>query len=132
MIDILNQVFDAVYPFIEPLVPNGGFVSEFVPKPAQLPHVYLDEIENAPDARTVDSGSNEWSSIVSYESNIYARSKSECRAIQAAMDRAMVETLGFVKVQSQSVPNLADRSIHRITSRYRGGVTQVGDLYKPR
>ena len=131
MIDIETLVFDAVYPFIESLVPEGGFVSEYVPAPKVLPHVYLAEIDNTPDRRTADTGMREWSSIVSYESNVYARSKTECRAIQSALDAAMVGTLGFNKMQGQFVPNLADRNIYRIVARYSRGVTHSGDLYRP-
>ena len=132
MIDIEDQVFDAVYPFIEPLVAEGGFVSEFVPEPASFPHAYLCEIDNNPDAKTADSGEREWSSIVAYESQIYAMSKSECRQIQQAMDDAMVRLMGFTKLQGQFAPNLADRSIYRMVARYQRGVTRSGDMYKPR
>ena len=93
MIDIETQVFNAVYPFIENLVPAGGFTSEYVPKPAKFPHVELAEMDNHPDHRTADSGAHEWSSIVSFESNVYARSKPECRTIQAALDDAMVSMM---------------------------------------
>lgn len=130
MIDIENNIFDAVYPFIEPLVPDGGFVSEYVPEPASLPHVYLCEIDNYPDRRTADTGRREWSSVIVYESNVYATSKEECRRIQAALDSAMVEMMGFSKTQGTFVPNLADRTIYRIVSRYSRGVTHNGDLYR--
>jgi len=131
MIDIETQVFDAVYPFIEALVPEGEFVSEYVPQPAKLPHVYMTEIDNTPDKRTSDSARREWSSILVYETQVYARSKPECRLIQSALDQAMVETLGFSKTGGQFVPNLADRMIYRIVARYTRGVTQSGDLYRP-
>ncbi len=131
MIDIEYQVFDTVYPFIEELVPEGGFVSEFVPAPASLPHVCLQEIDNRPDPRTKDTGKHEWSSIVTYESQVYATDKATCRTIQAALDSAMVDTMGFTKTQGQFIPNLADQMIYRIVARYVRGVTQSGDFYKP-
>lgn len=131
MIDIETDVFDAVYPFIEPLVPEGGFVSEYVPKPMALPHVSLYESDNTPDRRTADTGKREWSCIVVYESSVYARSKPECRAIQAALDSAMVEMMGFTKLNGNFIPNLPDRTIYRIVARYTRGVTHNGDFYRP-
>ena len=130
MIDVENDVFNAVYPFVAPLVPEGGFVSEFVPEPASLPHVYLCEIDNYPDRRTADSGRREWSSVITYESNVYATSKEECRRIQAALDSGMVEKIGFSKTQGMFVPNLADRTIYRIVSRYTRGVDHMGNFYR--
>ena len=132
MIDIETQVFDAAYPYIEYMVPKGSFTSEFVRKPARFPHVYLCEIDNYPDRRTADSGTPEWSSIVAYESQIFAKSKEQCRRIQAKLDEAMVELLGFSKIQGQFVPNLPDQNIYRIVARYRRGVTRTGDMYVPR
>lgn len=132
MIDVETMVFDAVWPFIESLVPEGGFVSEFVPEPASFPHVYLAEIYNTPDGNTADTGKREWSSIISYESQVYATSKAECRTIQKALDEGMVDTLGFEKTRGEFVPNLADQTIYRIVARYIRGVTHSGDLYKPR
>lgn len=131
MIDIEQGLFDAVYPYLVDLVPEGGFVSEYVPEPASLPHVYLAEIDNTPDRRTADSGRREWSSILTYEANVYAHDKLTCRAIQTALDRAMVETMGFTKLSGQYVPNLDDPRIFRIVSRYTRGVTQSGDMYRP-
>ena len=131
MIDIECDVFDAVYPFIEHLVPTGGFVSEYVPEPASIPHVYLCEIDNTPDKRTADTGRREWSSIVTYESQTYARSKDECRTIQSALDEAMVDMMGFTKTEGQFIPNLADQRIYRMVARYTRGVTRNGDLYRP-
>ena len=131
MIDIENDVIDAVYPFLSGLVPNGGLVSEYVHKPAFLPHVYLSEIDNTPDGHTLESGEREWSSIVTYEAQVYGRSKPECRSIQAALDEAMVRTLGFRKLQAQFIPNMEDAAVYRIVARYTAGVTRTGDLYKP-
>lgn len=131
MIDIECEVFDTVFPYLEEFVPEGGFVSEFVPDPASLPHVYLHEIDNRPDRKTSDSGYREWSAIVTFESQVYATDKGQCRTIQAALDSAMIGALGFTKTQGQAIPNLADPMIHRIVARYERGVDRFGNLYRP-
>lgn len=131
MIDKEYQIFDAVYPYLEELLPAGGFVSEFVAKPAALPHVSLIEIDNYTDRRTVDSGNWEWSSIVTYESNVYATDKDSCRTIQSALDDAMIGKMGFTKTSGQFTPNLDDPRIYRIVARYTRGITRDGNFYRP-
>lgn len=131
MIDIEVDVFDAVYPYIADLVPEGGFVSEYVPAPAFLPHVSLMEIDNIPDGKTRETGNSEYSSIVTFEAQVFATSRADCRQIAAALDDAMIGHMGFSKVMGQQIPNQADIRIFRYVARFRRGVTRTGDLYKP-
>ena len=131
MIDIEADIFDAVYPYLENLVPAGGFVSEYVPAPAKLPHVSMMEIDNVPDAETRDSGHHEYSSIVTYEAQVFATSRAALRAIAVALDDAMVGKMGFTKTMGQQIPNLADVSVHRYVARFRRGVDNQKNLYRP-
>ena len=131
MIDIEVDVFNAVYPYLSDLVPEGEFTSEYVPSPAALPHVSLMEIDNIPDGRTRDTGRSEYSSIVTFESQVFATSKAACREIVTALDNAMVGMMGFTKLMGQQIPNRDDARIYRYVARYRRGVTQAGDLYRP-
>lgn len=131
MIDIEVDVFNAVYPYIEGLVPSGGFTSEFVPSPAKLPHVSLVEIDNMPDKRTRDSGHNEYSAIVTFEAQAFASSRAKIKEIAVALDEAMVGMMGFTKNMGQAIPNLADQSVFRYVARFQCGVDQDGNLYKP-
>lgn len=132
MIDVEASIFDAVYEHVAPLVPEGCLTSMYTPEPAGLPFVYLSEIENQTDMRTADSGHHEWSCVIFYEAQVYAESKHECKAIQAALDEAMVEKMGFEKTSGQFVPNLPSPELFRIVSRYKRGVTRTGDLYRAR
>ena len=132
MIDVEVDIFDAVYPFIAPLVPEGNFSSEFDPTVAALPYAVLYEMDNFPDRHTADTGNKEWSDVLTYEARVYSRSKTECRAIMSAMDSAMIGLIGFTKLSGQYVPNLANGDVHQYIARYERGVTQTGDLYKPR
>lgn len=130
MIDIEVDIFNAVYPYLEDLVPEGGFVSEYVPSPAQLPHVSLMEIDNTPDNATRDSGHSEYSAVVTYEAQVYTTSRATCREIAAALDSAMVGMMGFVKTMGQQIPNRDDVAIFRYVARYRRGVDMHGNLYR--
>ena len=130
MIDIEDQVFNAVYPFIEPLVPVGCFTSEYTPTPAALPYAYLSEIDNVPDRKTADSGTHEWSCILTYEAQMFAYSKPEVKAIAMAMDEAMIGLMGFHKTQGQYIPNATDVNVYRYVARYERGVDRMGNLYR--
>ena len=131
MIDIETYVFDAVYPYLSDLVPEGSFTSVYVPAPAAFPHVSLCEMDNYPDKRTMDSGSMEWSSIIVYEAHVYAFSKTECKAVQTALDNAMIGLMGFTKMSGQFIPNIDDPALFQIVSRYERGVDRNHALYKP-
>lgn len=131
MIDIETSVFDAVYPNLVGLVPEGSFTSEYVPAMAVYPHVSLCEIDNYPDKRTADSGTKEWSDVVVFEANVYALSKAECRRVQAALDESMINMLGFIKLSGQFIPNIEDVALYRIVSRYESGVDRGLGLYRP-
>ena len=131
MIDFEIEIFDAVYPFIKDLVPPGGFVSEYVPAPSAFPHVALMEVDNVPDRRTVDSGHYEYSAILTYEAQVYAMDKATCRSIAAALDSAMVGTIGFTKTLGQMIPNQPDPNIFRYVARYTRGVDRGGNTYRP-
>ena len=131
MIDVEVEIFNEVYPYLENMLPVGGFSNEFNPHPASLPYVYLAEIDNYPDRRTADSGTKEYSCVLVYEAQVFALSKQECRDIQAALDQGMIGRLGFQKTSSNQVNNFADETVYRFVTRYRRGVFQDGILYDP-
>lgn len=131
MIDIETIVFDEVYPYVAPLVPEGSFASEFNPQPAKLPHVCLTELDNTPDVRTADSGNREWSAILMYQADAYASTKAGCRELAEAIDEGMIGHLGFRKLSGSFTLNTEDVRIFRYTARYTRGVDQRGNLYRP-
>ena len=89
MNDIETLVFNAVYDDVAPLCAKNGFTSVFVPNPSKFPCANLIEISNITDQRRNSTAEYEDFSIVSYQCEIYAMSKRECRQIAKAMDDAM-------------------------------------------
>lgn len=131
MIDVEEDVFDYVYPYVSSLLPEGGFVSEFVPSPSALPHATLIEMDNIPDSSMRGTADLEEYSLVTYESNVYAESKPACREIMNAIDEGMTR-LGFSRMSMRFVPNLQDTTIYRIVARYRAAVNQDKTVFRKR
>ena len=67
--------------------------------------------------------------VVTYESNVYATDKQECRQIADTLDRAMGR-LNFIRLSMSFIPNLADREIFRITARYQAVAGDNNTLYR--
>lgn len=130
MIDIEADVFDAVYNKLSAIGYND-IESVYVPAPASFPHITLREISNLPDRATMDSGSTENHCIVSFEAQVFAMTKYECREAMTALDNEMI-ALGFARESMESIPNQADISVHRMVARYRGEVDRNKVIYRAR
>lgn len=129
MIDVEDRVFDAVYPHVAPLVPQGCFKSMYVPNPPKFPFATLMEIDNTTDQRMRSSCSEEEYAAVTYEANVYAMDKHGCRMVMDALDRAMF-ALGFTRLALSFIPNLADSMVYRCTGRYRAVADRNNILYR--
>ena len=129
MIDVENHVFDYVYASVSTVVPEGNFVSNYVPAPASFPFVTLMEMDNATDTRHLTSADDEEYAVVTYEANVYAMDKQDCRQIADVLDRAMYR-LNFVRLSTGFIPNLADRTIYRMTARYQAVADTNNIMYR--
>lgn len=118
MIDIEADVFNRVYESVAPLVPQGCFKSVYVPNPPKFPFATLMEMDNFTDKANRSSALDEEYAVVTYEANVYATDKLDCRNVMNALDTEMLR-LGFHRLSMQYVPNLADSTIFRYTSRYQ-------------
>lgn len=118
MIDIEADVFNCVYESVAPLVPQGCFKSVYVPNPPKFPFATLMEMDNFTDKANRSSALDEEYAVVTYEANVYATDKFDCRNVMNALDTEMLR-LGFHRISMQFVPNIADNTIFRYTSRYQ-------------
>lgn len=129
MIDVEADVFNYVYPDVAPLVPEGCFKSVFVPSPPKFPFATLMEMDNITDAKNRSSARDEDYAVLTYEANVYAMDKVSCRAVMSALDTAMIR-LGFTRLSSQFIPNLADNTIFRYVARYRATADANKVIYR--
>ena len=131
MIDVESLVFDRVYASMSELVPEGNFSSQYVPTASSFPFVTLMEMDNMTDTQHQSTALDEEYAIITYEANVYATDKVECREVMDALDRVMIR-LNFTRISMATIPNLADRTIFRITARYRAVADQNKRLYRHR
>ena len=129
MIDVESAVFDYVYPHISPLVPEGCFRSMYVPNPPKFPFATLMEIDNTVDVRHRSTAVTEEYAVITYEANVYAMDKTECREVMDAMDTALTE-LGFTRLSMSFIPNLADSTLYRMTARFRATADTRNVIYR--
>ena len=129
MIDVEAAVFDYVYPHISPLVPEGCFRSMYVPNPPKFPFATLMEIDNTVDVRHRSTAVTEEYAVITYEANVYAMDKTECREVMDAMDTALTE-LGFTRLSMSFIPNLADSTLYRMTARFRATADTRNVIYR--
>ena len=129
MIDVEARVFDAVYPAVTAVIPAKNFKSQYVPNPAALPFATLYEVSNTTDTRRRGTALDEEYAILTYEANIYALSKAECRSVMDALDTAITR-LGFTRTMMQFIPNLADTRLYRMTARYQAAADGRNVIYR--
>ena len=129
MIDVEADVFDYVYEAVSPLVPKGCFKSVYVPNPSKFPFATLMEMDNMTDKANRSSALHEEYAIITYEANVYATDKFDCRDVMNALDTAMI-SLGFTRLSSQFVPNLSDQTIFRYTARYQATADANKVIYR--
>ena len=129
MIDVETDVFNYVYSSVSAVVPTGCFKSEYVPNPAKFPFVTLIEMDNVTDEHMRASGDTEEYAILTYETNVYAMSKHQCRTVADVLDRKLTE-LGFTRISMGFIPNLADSQVYRLTGRYRAEADANKVIYR--
>ena len=123
MIDMENEVFNAVATALRAsysgITVSGEYAEEF----ARFPAVTLVEADNrvVPSMRTCENMEN--AVTVMYELNVYSNKakekKAEAKAIADTAD-GVLASLGFLRTFRQQVPNLRDATIYRVTCRYIG------------
>lgn len=131
MIDVETEVFDTVYQAVYRLVPEGCVSGVYVPQPPAFPFVTLMETDNATYTRQRSTAVDEEYAVVTYEANVYANDKHECREVMDAIDTALVR-LNFTRLSMAFTPNLADETIFRITARYRAAADTNKRFYRYR
>lgn len=133
MIDVENEVFNAVATAVRAEYPKAYVVGEYVKTPPKFPCVSLIEMDNQSYQRTEDSGGSEHHVSVMYEVNIYSNKsvgkKSECKAIAALIDEQMM-ALGFARTMLQPIPNLDDATIYRMVGRYSAVISENKVIFR--
>ena len=132
MIDIESEVMTLIYNAVHPTYDTAKFESELNLSPSSFPCVCVEEINNANNLSSADSGSNERHANVDYEVSIITNDvsgkKRTAKAIFALIDSAMLSH-GFDRITYQPL-SLDNGTKYRLLLRYQAAVSQNNTIYR--
>ena len=133
MIDIENELFNAVAVSVRLQFPGIFISGEYVKTPPKFPCASLVEMNNTVRESTVSSTHPENHVDVMYELNVYSNKtegkKSECKAIAGYIDSLML-SYGFSRTMLEPIPNMDDATIYRMVGRYVAVVSSDKTIYR--
>ena len=133
MINYEAFIFDRVAKELRPLYKGIFIASENVPTNRTFPCVFLVEVENAINTRTLDSSEEEKFVNVTYELNVYSNKafgkKTECKEIASKVSD-ILRTLGFTRIMLQPIPNIEQPTIYRMVGRYTATISKNGEIFR--
>ena len=130
MNDCEVKVFNRMHAKVAPLCAKNKFVSTIITEPMTgFPASSLIEIDNRTVRSLQSSTPVENFSQVTFQLDVYAMSKSECRAVYAAADDEMI-SMNFTRVSGQYIDNAMNTKVFRYTARYQALVDAEGNLYR--
>lgn len=106
MIDCESEIYRKVAQTVRAAYPNIYMTGVYVRAPASFPCVSLEEKNNVTWRKSRDTENMENHVAVMYEVNVYSNKangrKTECKAIAAVVDEAMMK-LGFTRILNRKI-----------------------------
>ena len=130
MIDREVQIFNRVYAKAAPLCAKGKFSSTIInSKPTALPAASLIEMDNITIRGRQSSTPTENFALITYQLEVYATSKSECRKVYAAVDDEMI-SMNFSRMGGQYINMPENMKLFMYVARYEAAIDADGNLYR--
>ena len=130
MIDCEVKVFNRVYDNVAPKCAKGKFVSTIITEePSAFPAASLIEIDNRTVRSLQSNTPTENYSLITYQLDVYATTKTKCREVYAVADDAMI-ALNFNRMSGQYINNAGNTKVFRYVARYEAIVDAKGNLYR--
>ena len=130
MIDYEVKIFNRVHSAVADLCAPKKFVSAQIVSPTDLPAGSLIEMDNATVTGRQSTSLVENFARITYQLDIFGRSKSECRKVYAAADEAMIG-MNFNRISGHYIDNPGHPGVFRYTARYEAEIDPGGNLYRP-
>ena len=131
MIDVSNEIFNAVATDLRLTYEGIKVVGEYVATPTVFPTVTIDEIQNIP-AHLDSAVHNKYAEVV-YRIQVFSNAKNgkraEARRIFFTVDVKLQE-LGLYAVTFTTTPAVYNSEIYCITATYRAVVDRDGRVYR--
>ena len=128
MIDIENLVYTNVRNAVKAFNAGISVSGTYVDVPSSIPHVSIEETDNASVASAISTSDREYAVNLTYTANIYtntATAKSDAKAIAEVVSDAFTE-MGFVRSMKSEMPNI-DRTIYRLILRFQATAWKSAD-----
>lgn len=119
MVNIENLVYTKVRTAVKAFNPNITLSGVYNDVPSTIPHVSIEETNNANVTSAIDTSNREFAAELTYTVNIFtntATAKSDANAIAEVVSDVFAD-LGFARSMKQRMPNI-DRTIYRLTMRF--------------
>ena len=133
MIDIENDVFDAVASAVLAVEPSTYVTGVAEHAPPRFPCVVLSERSNTTLLSTRSSSAFENHAQVMFELDVYSNKvsgkKAQCKALAAVVDTQM-QLMGFTRVMLEPIDNMLDPSVYRMKGRYQAVIGKNKTVYR--
>lgn len=133
MIDMEYEIFGEVSSRLIERFPDVYVTDIYEPAPASFPCAMIIEMSNTTNEATSSSAGIENHVELMYEVNVYSNDitykKSECKAI-ASFISDIFSRMGFSRIMHNPMPNMADATIYRMTSRYSALASKNHTIYR--
>lgn len=130
MIDVSNEIFDAVATDLRSIYNGIKVVGEYVASPSLFPTVTIDEISNVP--AQLDSAALPKYAEVQYRVQVFCNGsgkRARAREIYATV-AARLSSMGLVGVTYTTTPAIYNSEVYCITGTFRGVVDRDGVIYR--
>lgn len=130
MIDVSNEIFNAVAKDLRSLYKGITVVGEYVETPAKFPTVTLDEISNVPvhlDSATM----NKYTKVI-YRSQIFMNGtgkRKKAREIMDSLDKKLM-SIGLTMKTYTTTPAIYNSEVYCITATHEGVIGADGMIYR--
>ena len=129
MIDYEVQVFNRVHSAIASLCAKNKFVSKQIVSPTAFPAASLIEMDNTTVRARQSSTPGENFALITYQLDVYAQKKSDCRNVFAVADAAMI-AMNFSRMSGRYIDNPGNPDVFRYTARYEAEIDPDGNIYR--
>ena len=131
MIDVSNEIFNAVAKDLRSAYEGTRVVGEYVASPTTFPTVTIDETGNVPIH--LDSATSNKYARVTYRVQVFSNEKSgkrrQARDIFNLLDDVL-QSMGFVGATYTTTPAIYNSEVYCITATYEGVVDRNGTIYR--
>lgn len=129
MNDYESTIFNNVHAVASPLCAKNRFLSTPIDSYTTMPASSLFELDSRTVLQWQSSTPTENFSRVTYQLDVVATTKAECRKIFAAIDERMIQ-LNFSRISANYITYPDNMKVVRYVARYEAVIDSSGNIYR--